>query len=156
MARSGASLGEPLAERGVRRLSVSPLTTPSLRPQVHGAGVFIFVLSIALIWTLILVSLAFSVAYRFSVNAGQNPIVLRVLRSTAWASTTILFLPFSSVLFRALACPAGPSWMGTSLQCYGGGHIAVCAVAIIGLACFLALTAFASASFVNRSMVSEW
>lgn len=126
------------------------------RAQVHSPEVFLAVLVIAVIWTSTFVGLAVWVAYSFSSNIPQIDIVLRTLRSMAWLSTTVLFIPISSLLFRALACPPElDTWMNTGHKCYSPMHVAVIGVVALTLPFFLLLSMFTSASFVDRSMTSR-
>lgn len=108
--------------------------------------------AIAVSWTTLFVGLSFWVAWSFSQQRAQSGVVLRLLRSMAWLSTTILFLPFSAVMFRALTCAGTDGWVNTGIECYHSWHLlTVMAVALV-LPCFFALASFTAAVFVDRNV----
>lgn len=80
------------------------VTTDTL-DQVHSTTAYLVVLSLAMAWTATFVGIALFVGYRFSQQQPQIGALLHILRSVAWLSTTVLFLPFLSVLVRAFSCP---------------------------------------------------
>ena len=77
-----------------------------------------------------------------------------MLRAVALLSSTVLFLPFLSVLLQAFQCISG-EWAVHSLPCYRGGHIPILAASSILLPCFILLSVFMSAIFFDRDIRSK-
>ena len=104
-------------------------------------------------------------AWCFITKAPQSGIVLKGLRSVATLTTTTLFLPFTTVMARALGCPGveapaesgsldGFSWIGTGWQCDAAGPIIIRVFISAVLLVFAVLSVFITAVFIDRNPAS--
>ncbi|CAE7885167.1 unnamed protein product, partial [Symbiodinium sp. KB8] len=114
-----------------------------------------FFLGIA--WVLIFVSLSVSIAVAFIREQKQSEFALRLFRGVAVLSTTALFLPVSSLLFRSYTCDAGSSvkgstndWLGAGIPCDNVWRMVGLGVVAVLLVLFFVLASFVAATFVDR------
>jgi len=95
-------------------------------------------------------------AYNVHFDQPQSGVVLRALRAVSALSTTILFLPLSSVLMRGLSCPTDhDTWMNTGLECSSGGRVAISIFLALLLVGFALLSVTVSAVYIDRDPASE-
>ncbi|KAA0175554.1 hypothetical protein FNF27_02964 [Cafeteria roenbergensis] len=114
-----------------------------------------FFLGIA--WVLIFISLSISIAVAFIREKKQSEFALRLFRGVAVLSTTALFLPVSSLLFRSYSCSAGSSvkgstndWLGAGIPCDNEWRLIILGFVAVLLALFFILATFVAATFVDR------
>ena len=121
----------------------------------HNTVAFRVVLAVAVAWVFLFLSLAGWVSYAFVEDIPQTPLVLHMLRPAAALSTTVLFLPLTSVLFRSLACPDDYNgWMDTGWDCGGLQRVLIAVFITTLLIAFCALTLFVAAVYIDRSPTS--
>ncbi|KAA0155001.1 hypothetical protein FNF29_02145 [Cafeteria roenbergensis] len=114
-----------------------------------------FFLGIA--WVLIFISLSVSIAVAFIREKKQSEFALRLFRGVAVLSTTVLFLPVSSLLFRSYSCSAGSDisgstddWLGAGIPCDNVWRMICLGVVAVLLVLFFILAMFVAATFVDR------
>ncbi len=114
-----------------------------------------FFLGIA--WVLIFISLSVSIAAAFIREKKQSEFALRLFRGVAVLSTTVLFLPVSSLLFRSYSCSAGSDisgstddWLGAGIPCDNVWRMICLGVVAVLLVLFFILAMFVAATFVDR------
>lgn len=80
---------------------------------------------------------------------------VRYLRTIAHLSSTLLFIPIVSVLFRTYDCNTGGSWVVTpSISCYHGLHIGVALTMPLVVFAFSVLCLFKVAVAFERNIKS--
>jgi len=121
-----------------------------------GSGLFLGLLAAGAIYVASFLGLTILTAYNYHFDLPHSSFVLRILRAVATLSTTILFLPLSSVLIRGLGCTASHSdWMGTGLECWSPGRIVIAVILAILLIGFALLSLIVTTVYVDRNPVSQ-
>ena len=134
------------------RGSVRALADPPLfLPQTFLVVLF----CLTSLWTATFTGLAIIVGYRFTQELPQSALMLKVLRSVAMLSTTTLFLPSTSILFRSAYCPAGEVWHGTAIECFGPSYMVILVTIVVLLSIFCTLCLIVAAVFIDQSVTSE-
>ena len=92
-----------------------------------------------------------------STDLTQSAFSLKLLRSMAMLSSTILFLPFVSVLLQTFQCTGGDGgWsVEPSAPCFGAAHISFTILVAIILPCFILVSVFIAAVFFERDLKSN-
>jgi hypothetical protein len=81
---------------------------------------------------------------------------LKLLRAVAMLSSTVLFLPFVSILFLTFECDADGEWtVNSQLTCYSGIHIAFVVVVTLLLPYFILLSVLIAGVFFDRNLKSD-
>lgn len=117
--------------------------TPDSADITFGPIAFQVLLALAAAWAVIFVAMAAVIGCAFVQERKQSGLLLRSFRAVAALSTSALFLPISSLLFRAFACDAGSSatggWLGTAMKCNDPVRVGVLVAIAIVLALFAVL-----------------
>ncbi|KAA0170182.1 hypothetical protein FNF28_01603 [Cafeteria roenbergensis] len=139
---------------------VSPLLTvvmPASADIWFGPVFYQVMFFLGIAWVLIFVSLSVSIAVAFIREQKQSEFALRLFRGVAVLSTTALFLPVSSLLFRSYSCDAGSSvkgstndWLGAGIPCDNVWRMVGLGVVAVLLVLFFVLASFVAATFVDR------
>ncbi|KAA0171780.1 hypothetical protein FNF28_00416 [Cafeteria roenbergensis] len=133
--------------------------TPDSADITFGPVAFQVLLALAAAWAVIFVAMAAVIGCAFVQERKQSGLLLRSFRAVAALSTSALFLPISSLLFRAFACDAGSSatggWLGTSMRCNDPVRVGVLVAIAIVLALFAVLAGFVTATFIDREPASS-
>lgn len=120
--------------------------------QAYSESTFLTAYIIAMLWAALFVTLVSSATWCSATRKPQAAPVLRTLRLVTRLSTTVLFLPVTSVLMRGLACPSADQWMGTDMSCWQGGHLVLALVQAVLLLVYVALSLFAASILINRDV----
>lgn len=114
---------------------------------------YITLLAFGSAWVLMFVSASAYTATSFVTGGVQSPIILRVLSMTASTSTTVAFLPLTTVLARAIGCPEtnGSGWLNTGMSCSDALPIVLRCLVAIMLALFAGLALFLASVYVDRA-----
>ncbi|KAA0175569.1 hypothetical protein FNF27_02979 [Cafeteria roenbergensis] len=143
----------------VRNFVVPMLTVvmPASADVWFGPMVYRVMFFLGIAWVLIFVSLSVSIAVAFIREQKQSEFALRLFRGVAVLSTTALFLPVSSLLFRSYTCDAGSSvkgstndWLGAGIPCDNVWRMVGLGVVAVLLVLFFVLASFVAATFVDR------
>lgn len=120
-------------------------------PQLEWLYTTLLVLASA--WVLAFVSASVYTASAFVTGGTQSPVILRLLSGTASTSTTVAFLPLTTVLARAIGCPAsaGDGWLSSGLACSDSLAIVLRIIIAMMLAMFAALALFLASVYVDRA-----
>lgn len=155
MLRSDVSVQTPGALNAIQSSLLSWLSFSKAAVIALGSDVLLAILVVALVWTAGYVALVGLVGWRFSRQQQQNGTTLKILRSVAMGSSTVLFLPTSSVLIQALTCKEGRWSTDSSVQCWSGAHAAVSSLILILFPVFVGLSLFIAAVFFERDARSQ-
>lgn len=89
-------------------------------------------------------------------KSSHSAMSLKLLRAVAMLSSTVLFLPFVSILFLTFECDANAEWIVNSqLTCYSGIHIAFVVVVTLLLPYFILLSVLIAGVFFDRNLKSD-
>ena len=89
-------------------------------------------------------------------KSSHSAMSLKLLRAVAMLSSTVLFLPFVSILFLTFECDADGEWtVNSQLTCYSGIHIAFVVVVTLLLPYFTLLSIFIAGIFFDRNLKSD-
>lgn len=96
-----------------------------------------------------------------SANVAQGAFSLKLLRSMAMLSSTVLFLPFVSILLQTFQCTNGSTEMAgwkvrPNWACFGAAHITMTVIMAIVLPCFILVSVFIAAVFFERDVRSKF
>ena len=115
---------------------------------------YVTLLVAATIWVTMFVSASVYTASAFVTGGAQSPVVLRVLSGTASTSTTVAFLPLTTVLARSVGCPesgSGGGWLNTGMACTDPLPVVLRCVIACMLALFAGLALFLASVYVDRA-----
>ncbi|KAA0156953.1 hypothetical protein FNF28_06581 [Cafeteria roenbergensis] len=105
-------------------LPVLTVVMPASLDLWFGPAAYQVMFFLGIAWVLIFISLSVSIAVAFIREKKQSEFALRLFRGVAVLSTTVLFLPVSSLLFRSYSCSAGSDisgstddWLGAGIPC---------------------------------------
>jgi len=135
---------------GIGTISSSLSYVTRLISSDENPAIFLAILIICSVWVGSYLSLAYSVASKFSSELPQSEISIRMLRIITSMSVGPLYIPITSVLLQGIACNNGV-WLNTSLVCGGAGHVFIAFVLALTLLGFSLLAIFASLIWVDRS-----
>ncbi|KAA0163000.1 hypothetical protein FNF31_03055 [Cafeteria roenbergensis] len=138
-------------------LPVLTVVMPASLDLWFGPAAYQVMFFLGIAWVLIFISLSVSIAVAFIREKKQSEFALRLFRGVAVLSTTVLFLPVSSLLFRSYSCSAGSDisgstddWLGAGIPCDNVWRMVVLGVVAVMLLLFFILAMFVAATFVNR------
>jgi len=95
---------------------------------------------LALVWILFVVGCAAWVGWSFANEHFHVIWPLKVLRTTAQISTTVLFIPLSSLMMSVYRCTPNETWPGTNWQCWHGAHVVIVGIVSIVTLAFAILS----------------
>jgi len=118
---------------------------------VGGTTAFLILLALGAVYVGLFLGLTAFTAYNFHYELPHSSFIPRILRSVATLSTTILYLPLSSIMLRGLSCPTEhDTWMGTGIECSSAGRIVIAILLAILLIGFAAMSLTVSAVYVDH------
>lgn len=123
----------------------------SFDPALRLAAFFL-----ALAWILSVVGCAAWVGWSFANERFHVLWPLKILRTTAHVSTTVLFIPLTSLMMSVYRCRGGETWPGTDWECWGGEHSTMVTIVSIVTLAFAILSGERTLDGVRSAACTPW